>query len=49
MRSLIWILPLFLIPLALAYPTATAQNMTGTTGNGTDTGGLSSESVNSAQ
>jgi hypothetical protein len=49
MRSLLWILPLFLIPLALAFPTAIAQNVTNTTGNGTETGGLSSESVNSAQ
>jgi hypothetical protein len=50
MRSLIWILPLFLIPLALAYPAATAQNMaTNATGNGTETGGMSSESVESAQ
>ena len=49
MRSLFWILPLFLIPLALAYPTATAQNMTNTTGNGTESGGMSSESVESAQ
>jgi hypothetical protein len=49
MRSLFWILPLFLIPSALAYPTATAQNMTNTTGNGTESGGMSSESVESAQ
>ena len=49
MRSLFWILPLFLIPLALAHPTATAQNMTNTTGSGAESGGLSSESVNSAQ
>jgi hypothetical protein len=48
MRSLFWILSLFLIPLALSYPTATAQNTTNTTGNGTETGGMSSESVNSA-
>ena len=48
MRSLFWILPLLLVPLALAYPTATAQNTTNTTGNGTETGGMSSESVNSA-
>ena len=49
MRSLLWILPLFLIPLALAFPSAIAQNVTNTTRNGTESGGLSSESVSSAQ
>ena len=49
MKTLVWILPLIII-LISATPMAIAQNTTANpTGNTTESGGMSSESVESAQ
>ncbi len=51
MRSLVKILPLFLILMASLYPLAMAENVTNTTGNGKNYsgGGMSTNSVDVAK